>query len=70
MPLAEVIIRDMAQDLEDEGLLGDAEDCRELLNCLARETGLDHGPGSSGTPNHPCVGPFAFEGANPDMGSA
>ena len=44
MPLAEAIIEDMAQDLEDEGRLGDAEDCRELLDRLARETGLDRGP--------------------------
>ncbi len=44
MPLAEVIIEEMAEDLEDEGRLGDAEDCRELLNTLARETGPDRGP--------------------------
>ena len=44
MPLAEAIIEDMAQDLEDEGRLGDAEDCRELLSRLARESGLDRGP--------------------------
>ena len=44
MPLAEAIIEEMAQDLEDEGRLGDAEDCRELLNRLARESGLDRGP--------------------------
>ena len=37
MPLAEVI-------LEDKGRLGDAEDCRELADRLARETGLDRGP--------------------------
>ena len=40
MPLAEAIIEDMAQALEYEGRLGDAEDCRELLNRLARESGL------------------------------
>lgn len=34
MPLAEDIIEEMAQDLEDEGRLGDAEDCRGLLNRL------------------------------------
>ena len=39
MPFAEVIIEDMAQDLEDEGRLGDAEDCRELLNRLVRGDG-------------------------------
>ena len=44
MPLAKVILEDMAQDIEDEGRLGNAEDCRELLNRLARETGLDRGP--------------------------
>ena len=44
MPLAKVILEGMAEDLEDEGRLGDAEDCRELLNRLARETGLDRGP--------------------------
>ena len=44
MPLAEVVIEDMAQDLEDEGRSGDAEDCRELAVRLARETGLDRGP--------------------------
>ena len=44
MPLAKVILEDMAQDLEDKGRLGDAEDCRELADRLARETGLDRGP--------------------------
>ena len=44
MPLAEVIIKDLAEDLEDDRRLGDAEDCRELLNRLARETGLARGP--------------------------
>ena len=44
VPLAEVVIKDMAQDLEDEGRSGDAEDCRDLLTRLARETGLDRGP--------------------------
>ena len=44
MPFAEVIIEDMAQDLEDEGRLGDAEDCRELLKRLVRESGMDRGP--------------------------
>ena len=43
MPLAEVIIENTAEDFEDEGLLGDAEDCRELLNTLAMETGLVRG---------------------------
>ena len=44
MPLAKVIIEEMAEDLEDDGRLGDAEDYRELLNTLARETGPDRGP--------------------------
>ena len=44
MPLAKVILEGMAEDLEDEGRLSDAEDCRELLNRLARETGLARGP--------------------------
>ena len=44
VPLAKVGIEDMAQDLEHEGRSGDAEDCRELLIRLARETGLDRGP--------------------------
>ena len=44
MPFAEVIIQEMVQDLEDEGRLGDSEDCRDLLNRLERETGLDRGP--------------------------
>ena len=44
MPLAEVIIEEMAEDLEDEGRLGDAEDCRDLLNKLAREKALDRWP--------------------------
>ena len=41
MPLADVIIEDMAQNLEDEGRLGDAEDCRLLAVRLARETGQE-----------------------------
>ena len=41
MPLAKVIIEDMVQNFEDEGRLGDAEDCRELFNTLSRETGQD-----------------------------
>ena len=61
MPLVKVILEDMAQDLEDEGRLGDAEDCHELLNGLARETGLDRrldqGP--------PMRGPFAFQAVSP-----
>ena len=44
MPLAEVIIEEMAENLEDEGRLGDAEDCRELLNRLVRETTPTRGP--------------------------
>ena len=44
MPLAYNIIEEMAEDLEDEGRLDDAEDCHELLNRLAREPGLDRGP--------------------------
>ncbi len=44
MPLAEVIIEEMAEDLEDEGRLGDAEDCRELLDRLAREMALIRAP--------------------------
>lgn len=45
MPLAEPILEKKAQRLEDEGRFGDAEDCRALLNRLARETGLDCGRG-------------------------
>lgn len=45
MPLAEVIIEEMAEDLEDEDRLADTEDCRELLNTLAREMEPDRGPG-------------------------
>ena len=45
VPLAEAILEDMAQHLEDEGRFGDAEDSRALVNRLARETGLDHGRG-------------------------
>ena len=45
MPLAEVFIKDMARNREDEGRLGEAEDYRELLKRLARETGLDRGTG-------------------------
>ena len=41
MPLVEVILEDMARNFEDEGRLGDAEDCRELLDRLAGETDLD-----------------------------
>ena len=41
MPRIEVILEGMAQDFEDGGRLGDAEDCRELLDRLARETDLD-----------------------------
>ncbi len=44
MPFAEAIIEDMAEDLEEEGRLGDAEDCREVLNRLVRESGPDRGP--------------------------
>ena len=44
MPFAEAIIEDMAEALEDEGRLGEAEDCRELLKRLAREKVLDRGP--------------------------
>ena len=54
MPLAEVIIEDMAEDFEDEGRLGDEEDCRELLNTLAMETGLVRGPDWG----PPMYGPF------------
>ena len=45
MPLAEEILEDIAQNLEDEGRLGDAEDCRGLADRLARETGLDRRKG-------------------------
>ncbi len=45
MPLAEAILEDMAQDLEDEGRLGDAEDCRLLAERLAQETGQDDSRG-------------------------
>ena len=41
IPLAEAILEDMAQDLEDEGRLGDTEDCRLLAVRLARETGQE-----------------------------
>ena len=41
MPLVEVILEDMARNFEDEGRLGDAEDCRALVRELARETGQD-----------------------------
>ena len=41
MPLAAVILEDMAQDLEEDGWLGEAEDCRLLVDRLARETSLD-----------------------------
>ena len=40
MPLAEVIIEDMAEGLEEEGRLSAAEGRREQLNRLTRETGL------------------------------
>lgn len=45
VPLAEDIMEEMAQDFEDEGRLGDAEDCRGLLNRLVRRRGLDRGLG-------------------------
>ena len=54
IPLATVILEDMAEDFEDEGRLGDAEDCRDLLNTLARETGWIAGR----TGDRPCVGLF------------
>ena len=41
MPLAKNIIVDMAQNMEDDGLLGDAEDWRRLADTLARETDQD-----------------------------
>ncbi len=45
MPLAEIIIEDMAQNLEDERLLNDAEDWRQLAGRLARETYQDDSRG-------------------------
>ena len=45
MPLAEVILEDMAEDLEDEARLGEAEDCCKLAYTLARETGQDRTSG-------------------------
>ena len=45
MPLAEPFIEAKAQDHEDEGRFGEAEDCRDLLKRLARETGLARGTG-------------------------
>ena len=45
MPLAAVILEDTAQDLEDDGRLGDAEDCRLLAERLAQETGQDDSRG-------------------------
>ena len=41
MPLAEDILEDMAEDLEDEARLGEAEDCCKLAYTLAREMGQD-----------------------------
>ena len=55
VPLAEVIIEGMAEDLEDEGRLGDAEDWRDLLSKLARETRLARGPDWGS----PLCGPFS-----------
>lgn len=45
MPLAEVILDDMAQDLEYDGRLGESEDCRQLASKLALETGENRGQG-------------------------
>lgn len=44
MSLADDIIEEMAEVLEEEGRFGDAEDCRELFNTLAGETVLNGGP--------------------------
>ena len=38
MPLAGKVVEDMAKDLEHEGWVGDAEDCRELAGTLLRVT--------------------------------
>ena len=62
MPLAGVILGDMAQDREGEGRLGHAEDCRDLLNRLARETGPDRGP-DQGSPM--CVPLLGFRPCPP-----
>ena len=45
MPLAKNIIADMAQNLEDEGRWGEAEDWRQLADTLAKETGQDDSRG-------------------------
>ena len=58
MPIAEAIIEDMAQALEDEGRLGGAEDYRDLLNRLARETGQDRRAGLIGIHARTCMGLF------------
>ncbi len=41
IPLAEDILEVMVQNFEDEGQLGDAEDCRQLAVRLAQEVGRD-----------------------------
>ena len=41
MPLAQDTLKEMAQDLEDDHRLGDAEDCGRLADRLKRETGQD-----------------------------
>ena len=45
MPLAKDLLEAMAQDLDEDGWLGEAEDCRELVNTLGRETGQDESRG-------------------------
>ena len=45
MPLAKNIIADMAQNLEDEGRWGEAEDWRQLADTLAKETRQDDSRG-------------------------
>ena len=41
MPRVEDVLVDMAEDFEDKGCLADAEDCRNLLETLSKETGQD-----------------------------
>ncbi len=37
MPLVEVNLNNMAEDFEDKGRLGDAEDCSNLFGTMSRE---------------------------------
>ena len=67
VPLAKVTLGHMAQDLEDENRLGDADDCRELLSRLARETELDRGPDRE-RGRSPMCGPLLLFGPIPVIG--